>query len=102
MAVRRELVYDERGGFAAADKLMPVNETTQQMTTHGETKRRAERARPLIRLGVALFYTARLSMRLSPDTAVCYTVASLVVPFQLPFRSPLVPRKDMRFVLQCQ
>jgi len=23
MAVRRELVYDERGGFAAADKLTP-------------------------------------------------------------------------------
>ncbi len=29
MAVRHELVYDERGGFAAADKLMPINETTQ-------------------------------------------------------------------------
>ena len=25
MAVRRELVYDERGGFAAADKLTPEN-----------------------------------------------------------------------------
>ena len=61
-----------------------------------------ERARPLIRLGVALFYTARQTLVLSPDTAVCYTVASLVVPFQLPFRSPLVPRKDMRFVLQYQ
>lgn len=29
MAVRRELVYDERGGFAAADKLTPKKKTTQ-------------------------------------------------------------------------
>ena len=29
MAVRRELVYDERGGFAAADKLTPEKNTTQ-------------------------------------------------------------------------
>ena len=30
MAVRRELVYDERGGFAAADKLTPKKKTIQQ------------------------------------------------------------------------
>lgn len=29
MAVRRELVYDERGGFAAADKLTPKKKSTQ-------------------------------------------------------------------------
>lgn len=30
MAVRHELVYDERGGFAAADKLTPKKKTTQK------------------------------------------------------------------------
>jgi hypothetical protein len=30
MAVRRELVYDERGGFAAADKLTPKKNQLKQ------------------------------------------------------------------------
>ena len=37
-----------------------------------------ERARPLIRLGVALFYTARQTLVLSHVPAVCYTVVSFV------------------------
>ena len=31
MAVRHELVYDERGGFAAADKLTPKKKITQKI-----------------------------------------------------------------------
>ena len=40
-----------------------------------------KRARPLIRLGVALFYTARQTLVLSLDTAGCYTVSALFVSF---------------------
>ena len=47
MAVRHEIVFDERGGFAAADKLMPVNETTQSNdhARRNETPRGKGRAR---------------------------------------------------------
>ena len=72
------------------------------MTTHGETKRRAEKGAPANPLGRCPFLYRAAAVRFIADTAVCYPVASLVVPFQLPFRSPLVPRKDIRFVLQYQ
>ena len=47
MAVRRELVYDERGGFAAADKLTPKKETTQRKARTEHRRGRAVAANPL-------------------------------------------------------
>ena len=47
MAVRRELVYDERGGFAAADKLTPKKKTTQLKARNERRRGRAVAANPL-------------------------------------------------------
>ena len=47
MAVRRDLVYDERGGFAAADKLTPKKKTTQLKTRNERRRGRAVAANPL-------------------------------------------------------
>ena len=46
MAVRRELVYDERGGFAAADKLTPEKKQLNQKQEMNAA-RRAVAANPL-------------------------------------------------------
>lgn len=56
MAVRRELVYDERGGFAAADKLTPKKKSTQ---TKARIERRRDGRSPLIRLAIRPFSSRR-------------------------------------------
>ncbi len=56
MAVRRELVYDERGGFAAADKLTPKKKTTQPKA---KIERRRDGRSPLIRLAIRPFSSRR-------------------------------------------
>ena len=56
MAVRRELVYDERGGFAAADKLTPKKKTTQlKQRMNAEEDGRS----PLNRLAIRPFSSRR-------------------------------------------
>ena len=52
MAVRRELVYDERGGFAAADKLTPEKKTTQSKQRMNADE---DGRSPLIRLAIRPF-----------------------------------------------
>ena len=47
MAVRRELVKDERGGFAAADKLTPEKKSTQLKAEIERRRGRAVAANPL-------------------------------------------------------
>jgi len=47
MAVRHELVYDERGGFAPADKLTPKKKSTQPKAEIERRRGRAVAAEPL-------------------------------------------------------
>lgn len=64
--------------------------TTKNKIRTAKRNAARKRARPLIRLGVALFYTARRTFVLCPDAADYYTVSALLVSFRFPFGFPLV------------
>lgn len=92
MAVRRELVIDERGGFAAADKLMPVNETTQSNDYARRNETPRGKGAPANPLGRRPFLyraaDARFIARYRRLLHRCLTCGSLSVTFSFPFGSP--------------